>query len=90
MNAKRRKTLSVIIASLEEMKDQITSLNEKADDPLNAIQEYLDMMTEILQGGEKGGMAQAAIDALEAAQSAMDEVEIALDSAIDALTTASE
>lgn len=67
MNNKRRKQISNIIKTLEESKDDITSVMEEE-------QEALDNMPEGFISGERGEKCQTAIDLLDDAINSLDEV----------------
>lgn len=76
MNNQRRKDIAKAAALIEDAKSIL-------EDALAEEQEYLDNMPESFQNGEKGELAQAAIDAL-------DEAGQHLDDAISAIETAGE
>lgn len=63
--------------------DQIAELKEQVDLIMEEEQEALDNMPESFQEGEKGERAQAAIEALENASSAFEEVDQYLNEAIE-------
>lgn len=58
MNNERRKKLQEIITELNDLATRIGDIRDEE-------QEAYDNMPESLQGGEKGDLAQAAIDAME-------------------------
>jgi len=66
MNKARRKAIDELVAKFEDLKCDIESIQEEE-------QEYLDNMPESLQGGEKGDIAQTAIDEMDSAISSLDE-----------------
>jgi predicted metal-dependent hydrolase len=76
VNNQRRKDIAKAAALIEDAKSIL-------EDALAEEQEYLDNMPESFQNGEKGELAQAAIDAL-------DEAGQHLDDAISAIETAGE
>ena len=67
MNASRRKTLADTLAELNANLSELQSLAVEE-------QEAFDNMPESLQGGDKGQDAQTAIDTLEQAKDAVQEV----------------
>lgn len=76
MNKQRRKELNDIINKLSDLKDDIVALRDEEQD-------YYDNMPENLQGGERGEMAENAINE-------MDNAESSIEDAICSLETASE
>lgn len=90
MNAERRKALDVLIANLEAFKGEVEDMKSSLEDPMGEEQEYYDNMPEGIQNGEKGEKAQAAVSAMEAADSSLDEAVTALEAAIDSLGEAKE
>lgn len=71
MNNKRRKQISDIITSLENVKSEIENV-------LSDEQEYLDNIPENLQGSERYEIAESAVNNLESASDSVDEVLSAL------------
>jgi flagellar biosynthesis chaperone FliJ len=67
MNNDRRKALAAL-------RDQVENLKSELEQIASEEQEYYDNMPENMQGGEKGDKAQAAIDALQEADSAFDDI----------------
>lgn len=67
MNRERRKEIAQALAMIDEAK---TLLETCRDDE----QEYFDNMPESFQSGEKGELAQTAIDLLDEAISGLEEV----------------
>lgn len=74
MNKQRRTALAALAAQLADAKEAIEALRDDE-------QEYFDNMPESLQGGEKGDMAQSAIEALD---QACESIEAAIGSLEDA------
>ena len=70
MNKKRRESIAEAIELLNKARDILETCHEEE-------QEYLDNMPENLQQGDKGDIAQEAIDGLEAA---VDQINEAIDS----------
>ena len=66
MNKERRKQIESALEKIQDGRDAIESLKDEEQD-------YYDNMPESLQGGEKGEVAQSAIDALDNALSQLDE-----------------
>lgn len=66
MNNDRRKRIETILLKLQEIQPELESLATEE-------REAYDNMPESLQDGEKGEAANAAADALEAAQAGVDE-----------------
>ncbi len=95
MNKARRKQisdLSTLVSSLigdlqnddpeiswPDTKTKIDEHQTTAEAIRDDEQEYLDNMPESLQGGEKGDMAQSAIDALETAMGKLEDASSAAD-----------
>ncbi|MFA4871384.1 MAG: hypothetical protein WC623_24510 [Pedobacter sp.] len=67
MNIDRRKRLVKISDAIAELSSDIEGIMEEE-------QEYYDNMPESFQNGEKGDLAQTAIDALQSAQDNCDEI----------------
>lgn len=76
MNADRRKKIDLLISTVEQLKADIEILRDEE-------QEYHDNMPESFQSGAKGDSAQTAIDALEEACNACDEITSGLENARD-------
>lgn len=74
MNKERRSKIDDILSRLSAIEEEISELEGEEQD-------YFDNMPEGLQDGEKGDKAQAAIEALQDANSAVDEVKKALERA---------
>lgn len=88
MNNDRRKDLADIRGQLEELNATFDDLKTRLEQCKDDEQEYYDNMPESLQGGEKGERAQAAVDALDEAYNALDE--ISFDDVIANIETACE
>lgn len=88
MNNDRRKRIATIIVKVAALSDVFDELRGEIEEVRDEEQEYYDNMPESLQGGEKGDVAQAAVDALEEAISALEEIDV--DSITNSLETASE
>lgn len=97
MNKDRRKRISAIdTATIKAKADELKSLIESAKEEYEGIrdeeQDYYDNMPENVQGGEKGDLAQEAIDTLDTIINALEEATDPLDllsSAIDDIDGAS-
>jgi len=74
MNNQRRKAIQEVMEQLSTPLDAITDLKEQLEAIMDEEQEYYDNMPESLQGGEKGDMAQEAIDQISEAVSTLDEI----------------
>jgi flagellar biosynthesis chaperone FliJ len=74
MNNQRRKAIQEVMEQLSAPLDTITDLKEQLEAIMDEEQEYYDNMPESLQGGEKGDMAQEAIDQISEAVSTLDEI----------------
>ena len=68
MNKQRRKEIARAAAMIEEAKSILETCRDEEQD-------YYDNMPESFQNGEKGSVAQEAIDALEEAVSQLEEIE---------------
>lgn len=74
MNKERRKQIDGIIARIEqELSPLVDEIRASVEEVRDDEQEYLDNMPESLQSGDKGQLAEAAIEALEEAVSAFDD-----------------
>lgn len=71
MNKARRKQIAQLLEQLENLKADLDSILEEE-------QEAFDNLPESLQEGERGQASQTAIESLESAQSAFEEVVDAL------------
>jgi flagellar biosynthesis chaperone FliJ len=76
MNDKRRAQLEKVLSQLEDVKEELTNIQTEEQD-------YLDVMPENLQGGQRGEKSQTAIDAMQ-------EVIDSLEEAFSSLETAKE
>jgi hypothetical protein len=74
MNNIRRKSIATIQAKLVELREELENIQ-------NEEQEYHDNMPEGIQGSEKGEKADAAVNVLGDAISALEEISEYLDSA---------
>jgi len=68
VNKQRRKEIARAAAMIEEAKSILETCRDEEQD-------YYDNMPESFQNGEKGSVAQEAIDALEEAVSQLEEIE---------------
>lgn len=77
MNKERRKQIDAVIKRLEdEMRPLIDDITRQIEDLRDEEQDYYDNMPESFQMGEKGERAQCSIDALEAAVSDIEEIDL--------------
>jgi hypothetical protein len=90
MNNERRKLIAKIIDELGNIPGTLEDLSARVEEVRDAEQEYYDNMPEGLQAGDKGETAQAAIDALEAAYTAIGEIIASIEETNGNLETASE
>jgi len=67
MNNARRKELSALISEIEDVRSRLETVKEEE-------QEAYDNLPESLQDGERGEQMQAAIDAMENADSLLDDL----------------
>lgn len=67
MNAKRRKEIEKIIATLEDARERISSLRDEEEEAFNNL-------PETLQDADKGLDMQAAYEALESADEGFDDI----------------
>lgn len=88
MNKDRRKAIAQIAEDLQKALDMLDS--DQIETIKDEEQDYYDNMPESFQSGEKGDMAQAAIDHLDTAKEKVDEAITALTEAIEALGEAQE
>lgn len=89
MNKQRRKNIGKTIELLAEARGLMEEANAKAAEAKEMLEtakdeesEYKDNMPESMQNGDKGSMADEAIDNLETADSAMESAVDTLDEAI--------
>jgi len=75
MNAQRRKEIDNIISKLEDLKQDIVSMQDEE-------QGYFDNMPEGLQSSEKGEKAESAVDALDNSVSLIND---AIDSLMESM-----
>lgn len=76
MNKDRRNIINTLSSRLDDLKTEIESIMEDE-------QAYFDNMPQSFQDGEKGGRAQAAIDALQEAIDGFDAITSALETATE-------
>lgn len=88
MNAERRKKLASLLATIQRINRELQSEGATLDDVKDEEQSAFDNMPEGLQQGEKGDLAQQAIDALDEAKSYLDDAVGALDSLESSIDTA--
>lgn len=104
MNKERRKQIADLISRLRELtipdlealKTEMDEIHDGIDEVKEQEQEYFDNMPESLQGGDKGSVAEAAIQALEeagealetAAQAVQDVIDLDFQDIMDSLDTA--
>ena len=74
MNNQRRKAIQEVMEQLSAPLDTITDFKEQLEAIMDEEQEYYDNMPESLQSGEKGDIAQEAIDQISEAVSTLDEI----------------
>lgn len=88
MNKDRRKELSRIVGMIEGLSGTISEAISALESARDEEQEYFDAMPESFQGGEKGEQAQASIDNMGEAISALEEID--LDAIIGSIEAAQE
>lgn len=74
MNKDRRKTIAAIYEQLEQLAALRDNIVEQIETIRDEEQDYYDNMPESLQGGEKGDVASAAIDALDNAVNGLQDI----------------
>lgn len=74
MNRQRRKEIGALAVRAAEIVTLIDDLKEDLETVRDEEQEYFDNMPESLQGGEKGDMAQAAIEQMDEAIEALESL----------------
>lgn len=74
MNKARRAEIAEVQGRVEELIENLTVAKGDLESIRDDEQDYLDNMPEAFQEGEKGEAAQAAIDALEEAIGAIEEL----------------
>jgi predicted transcriptional regulator len=88
MNKDRRKMIAQITEDVQKAINLLEDVQGDIETVRDEEQDYLDAMPESMQGGEKGEMAQEAIDALE---EALEAVSSLLDAGVaDLLDTAAQ
>ncbi|MEM1046506.1 MAG: hypothetical protein AAGL24_10155 [Pseudomonadota bacterium] len=76
MNKARRKAIDAIVARIDELKADVEIIRDEEQD-------YFDNMPEGIQDGEKGEVAQSAIDSLDDAVNTIDDIVESLNSAAE-------
>ena len=76
MNKARRKAIDAVAVTLDGIAGTIADAISELEGLRDEEQEYFDAMPESFQSGEKGEIAQTAIDALETAISALEEFSV--------------
>jgi uncharacterized coiled-coil DUF342 family protein len=106
MNKSRRKQLTTLITTIDELRQKFDDLVDTANELVIAIeeakseietvkdeeQEAYDNMPESLQNGDRGQVVQQAIDSMEVAVEALNNLEssVSIQDVVTALETASE
>ena len=90
MNNARRKTLGDLADELRNLSGQYDDIKTQIETVRDEEQEAFDNMPESLQGGEKGQLAEAAIEAMDEAIGSIEAIDSSLDDAIGSLETAQE
>ena len=88
MNNARRQTLESLQRRVMELQDQINDIVSEIESARDDEQDYRDNMPESFADGEKGQKADEAIDALEEAISALQDIDCS--AMADTLTRAAE
>lgn len=88
MNQSRRKKIQSIITRAEALFKLAAELKAAIESVRDDEQEYLDNLSEGAAEGEKGTVAEAAIENLESAMEALGEIEDGLNDATNALDEA--
>lgn len=88
MNTERRKTLRAILARIETAREIVDGILSDLQDVSAEENDYLDNMPDAFRDGEKGEKAQAAIDAIDEAISALGDVDF--DGVASSIETACE
>ena len=76
MNKQRRKDIDVIIQNLKNAQSFLDDALSDANNIRDEEQEYYDNMPENMQNGEKGEIAQVAVDNLYEVVSALEDLDI--------------
>lgn len=88
MNRDRRKEIQRIIATLEDLAMQISSVSEQIDMIKSEEEEYRDGIPENMQGSDRYSKAEAAADALSSAYDDLESFDV--ESVISSLQEAME
>jgi uncharacterized coiled-coil DUF342 family protein len=90
MNKDRRKALSNLCDEVRALEGTLSDLKDQLDTLRDEEQEYYDNMPENMQDGDKGQLAQTAIEAMEEAINALDEMIGNVDTAVSGIESAQE
>ena len=89
MNKIRRKTIQSIVNQISALQDEMEEILSNIDSVKDEEQEYLDNIPENLQGSERYEMAETAVENLEAAYDAFEELKNTLEDVTSYLDEAS-
>ena len=90
MNNQRRKTISSLLAKVDEIKTTLELIREDLDNVWDEEQEALDCIPENLQGSERHEKTEEAVGNLEDAVYGLDDIIGNLEDIIDSLDAARE
>lgn len=90
MNKTRRTALDKLASQLDELKGKVDDIRSQLEELKDEEQEYFDNMPESLQGGDKGSVAEAAVDALDSAVQSLETIDGEMTEAIDYINNSME
>lgn len=90
MNRERRKSIRQIVVEIEELQSNMEALLEEIEIVKDEESEYLENIPENLQSSERYEIAEMAVENLESAYDAFEEIKDNLDDVISSLEEATE
>lgn len=90
MNRERRKSIRQIVVEIEELQSNMEALLEEIEIVKDEESEYLENIPENLQYSERYEIAEMAVENLESAYDAFEEIKDNLDDVISSLEEATE
>lgn len=90
MNKERRKRIAELIAKLETLDSDLSSLHSDVEEIAEEEREYFDNMPDNMQQGEKGEAADTAANNLSEAKDALETARDEIGTALDKLTETEE
>jgi len=88
VNKERRTAIGLLRGQLEDLANNLENLKNEIETPRDEEQEYFDTMPESIQGGDKGQVAEAAVNSLQQAYDYLDNAHSEIQNAIGELEEA--